>query len=747
MASSMDASNTNASPGDAAANPALSTTAPSTTAPSTTGPPNAGRPSTLAEFLGSALLAFESQADGALLSRDLIAFLNHIPCGVFWKDTGARFQGGNAALLSSLGLTSIRQLIGRTDHDFHNQADAELYRADDLHVMETDTPIIDRLEPQSFYTGQATYVSTTKLPLHDETGRVIGLIGLFVEIDNPTGTQQAIDVFETRLEERLDETQVHPDDGAWEFDVTTNLIRLSGRAAGLSGLGEEEVELPWPEVARLVDPQFRLLLEDSLRAQPTIPNAPMIAAEVPMTGDDGVLRWFKVIGAGVAEGGRILRIRGTVTDITADRNRRNELLRLATVDWMTGLGTRAALMDRLGSLLPNTASGLVLLDLDDFKVVNDSLGHEWGNLLLQAVATRLQELRPDPGVRVLAIVRFSGDEFGMLLTNADLDATVRFAENAVAALAEPFVVDDLEVYTSASCGVVHYPLAPDNAEHVLRDADTALSAAKAAGKNRSVLFHQAMRDQAVAELERHNLIRGAAKSMDFVLHYQPIFTADTTTMIGAEALIRWTPDAERTLYPDQFLPYLESSGLIVPVGAWVLDEACRQFAEWRDAGQTVSFISVNLSRVQFRDRALVETVRATLSRHGVAPEDLHLEVTETAVTSETDDVPAQLAQLQDMGVTVSMDDFGVGQSALSVLYELPLDVIKIDRAFIARITADSVEPVTAAVLNIAHSLGLKVIAEGVETPDQLAWLQRRDCHLIQGYLLGRPVPGADIQFS
>ena len=298
------------------------------------------------------------------------------------------------------------------------------------------------------------------------------------------------------------------------------------------------------------------------------------------------------------------------------------------------------------------------------------------------------------------------------------------------------------MFVSASIGVVHRSLDHATPPDLLRDVDNALYRAKRSGRGSFCVFDPAMREQADYELQLHNRIRMAVRNMEFELHYQPLYDALDGSMVAVEALIRWRPsDTGQLVSPAVFLPYLERSGMILSVGRWVIDEACKQLAEWRatDSRMNDVGISVNVSRAQFRDSGLTSCVLQALERNGLDASDLSLEITETVVAQSIDELIDQLIAVRGLGVKVAVDDFGVGHSSLSALYDLPVDVLKIDRSFIDRIQSDTKEPITSAALDIAKSLGLETVAEGVETDEQAEWLRSSGCNVLQGFLLSRPL--------
>ena len=420
-------------------------------------------------------------------------------------------------------------------------------------------------------------------------------------------------------------------------------------------------------------------------------------------------------------------------------------------DPLTGLPNRVLFLDRLSRVLarssrrPDSLNAVLFLDLDRFKLVNDSLGHVIGDQLLVGIAQRLEAcLRSsDTLARVDAehtIARLGGDEFTILLESirhaADASAV---AERIHRELAAPFHIAGHEVFASASVGIVTSVHGYDSPEAVLRDADTAMYRAKALGKARSELFDTGMRQRALVRLQLETDLRHAIDRGEFQLHYQPIVELASGRLDGFEGLLRWQHADRGLILPTDFIPTAEETGLIVPIGIWVLREACRQMASWQaEFRPTLPLtVSVNLSGKQFMQRDLVEQIEVALRESGLSPAQLKLEITETTIIENIDSVATKMLRLKAIGVQLALDDFGTGYSSLSYLHRLPIDSLKIDKSFIQAVMQDSGE-IVSAIIGLAHTLRLDVIAEGVETPRQRARLAGLGCEFAQGYLFSGP---------
>jgi diguanylate cyclase (GGDEF)-like protein len=439
-----------------------------------------------------------------------------------------------------------------------------------------------------------------------------------------------------------------------------------------------------------------------------------------------------------------------IADIMAGLHDRREnerrIRHQALHDPLTGLPNRALLRDRLEHALSRTARtggqvGVVYLDLDQFKVINDSLGHETGDALLQLVAPRLaSELRSAD-----TLARLGGDEFVVLCDDAEDPAgPLRLAQRLVAVFEEPFELDGDALFVGASAGVaLSGPGATPRS--LLRDADAAMYQAKALGRGRCELFDDELRQQVLGRLRIETSLRNALPAGELRLVFQPIVDLYTGETVETEALLRWHSAEHGFVSPADFIPVAEDTGLIVPIGAWVLADACRSAAAWRTAGSTAG-VSVNLSPRQLAQPDLVAHVERVLAETGLAPGALTLEITESTLLGGGDRPLQVLDELKDLGIRLALDDFGTGYSSLAYLTRLPLDELKLDRAFIARLEPGSQETeVTAAIMEMASAMHLQVVAEGVETPEHLEMLQALGCPLGQGFYFARPLPPADLE--
>jgi diguanylate cyclase (GGDEF)-like protein len=427
---------------------------------------------------------------------------------------------------------------------------------------------------------------------------------------------------------------------------------------------------------------------------------------------------------------------------------------LAYYDGLTGLPNRRMYKEQLSQALRRAEHrkrpvATCFLDLDGFQRINERLGHEGGDRLLREVGKRLSRsvrfsdavARSRPHDEDFPISRLGGDEFTLLLTEVtDSQDAARVARRVLKALSEPFAIDGHEVFTSASMGIAIYPTDGRDPDDLLRNADTAMFCAKGRGRNNFQFYTRSMNAEASRRLHLETRLRQALKRRELALHYQPILAANGGALIGAEALLRWDDPEMGGVRPDEFVPIAEESGLIVPIGEWVLRTACAQCREWHEAGFPDLRMAVNLSGHQLRLSNLVETVARVLEETGLSPTHLELEITESTIMQDDDATIAAFEQLRQMGVGLALDDFGTGYSSLSYLRRFALTRVKIDRSFVKGIPDDPYDgALTAAIIGMAHSIGLKVVAEGVETPEQAGFLTERHCDELQGFLFSRAV--------
>lgn len=551
-----------------------------------------------------------------------------------------------------------------------------------------------------------------------------------------------------KSEERYALASQGANDGLWDWDLLANEVYFSPRWKSMLGYKEEEVGRNPDEWLARVHPSDVTKLKVAISAH-TGGSTGDFQSDYRIAHKDGIYRWMLARGLAVrGADGKAYRMVGSQTDITDRKLAEEQLRHGAFHDALTGLPNRTLFVDRLAFLMrrakrePNYLLAALFLNIDRFKVVNDSLGYGGGNELLTAVSHRLE------GCLRLGdtLARLGADEFTILLDDVEgANDAVQVAEQIQRELARPFDIHGQEIYVTASIGIALGKGSYNQPEDLLRDADIAMYRAKTLGRARYELFDVTMNAGGAALLRLEAELRRAVERKEFRLFYQPIFSLKDNAVAGAEALIRWQHPQRGLVMPMDFVPFAEETGLIVTVGEWVLEAACAQAKIWQNTGYSKLFLAVNFSPRQFQDQNLLELVRKTLEKTALSPRSLEIEVTEGAAMRDVNFSLATLNALSKMGIQIAIDDFGTGYSSLGYLKRFPIHTVKIDRSFVKDIRGVSDDAALAKVIiAMGHSLKLNVVAEGVETQDQLAFLKAHECDQAQGYLLGMPMPSEEL---
>ena len=545
-------------------------------------------------------------------------------------------------------------------------------------------------------------------------------------------------------EERYDLAARGANDGLWDWNLKKNEIYYSLRWKTMLGFKEEQISDNPDEWLKRIHPEDQRRVREYLISHIN-GNTSHFEHEYRIQHANGSYVWILTRGLAVSDTqGNAYRIAGSQTDLTARKLVEERLAYGALHDGLTGLPNRELFMDRLKQRMeltkrhPDNLFAVLFLDIDRFKVVNDSLGHSVGDQLLISTARRLHLcLRPEDTVS-----RLSGDEFAILLNEVqDVSDTIRVAERIQARMRETTVLEAVNRSTTVSIGIIMFEDKYTQPQDMLRDADTAMYRAKALGGGRYQVFDTTMHAQALTLLQLEADMKRAVKNQEWTVYYQPIISVASGKVSGVEALVRWMHPERGIVSPLDFIPQAEDIGLIIPIGEFVLRTACLQTKVWRDSGFPNLWVSVNLSGRQFQDQHLVHKIRQILDETGLPSNGLRLEVTESVAMQDITYGIRVLKELKKIGVHVSLDDFGNGYSSLSYLKQFSLNVLKIDQSFIQDILVNkNSEAITMAIIAMARSLGLEVVAEGVEKEEQLAFLKSKLCDEVQGFLFSMPLP-------
>lgn len=531
--------------------------------------------------------------------------------------------------------------------------------------------------------------------------------------------------------------------GSWEWNLKSGEIYWSDELYRIFGFEPGDpavIRIDW--MIGLINPEDRPAFKKAILGASHNGQPFNLIHRIITAGTEGEIVVNSQAEVELGPNGRALLISGTTVDITARIRAESEVQHLINYDTLTGLPNRNLLHDRLKLAMAHAAReksmvGVMVLDLDRFKSINDSLGHRAGDKLLKTIATRLEACLRESDT----LARLGGDEFVIMMVNLlHEDGITVVAKKILAVISEPVYIEGHEIYTSASVGIAVYPMDGDDGHTLIKHADLAMYQAKELDRNNFQFFSREMNIKMLERMMLENSMRRALDKQEFFLVYQPQVDARSGMIIGIEALLRWRHPDLGLLAPDKFITLAEETGFILQLGEWVLREACRQNREWQDQGLPAVRMAVNLSARQFGQYHLDEMIAATLMETGLAPEWLELEITESAVMKNAEENISILGALKEMGVALAIDDFGTGYSSLAYLKHFPISRLKIDRSFVRDITTKPDDAAIAEIIiSMAQTLKLNVLAEGVETRAQMEFLSFHNCIEMQGYLFSRPV--------
>ena len=643
-------------------------------------------------------------------------------------DLKCEFANAAYARTYSSDTTSI---IGKTLVEIIGEPAAKTIEPYIAQVMKGQSASYER--PLVFPNGSQGVIEVTLVPHFDANGTTCGAFVLINDITRHRASEQAIRDSEERLRKFSDATS----EGI-VFLENGIIVDCNEAAARMTRLSVNQ--LIGRQNADFVAPESIEAVVNNIRAGFERPY------EVTLLRADGTRFAAEVVGKDIVSSGKTLRMTA-IRDISDRKQAEARIHFLAHHDILTHLPNRALLMDRLQVLLAsarrqNGLVGVLFIDLDNFKTINDSLGHYAGDELLKRVAGRLQSCLRGADM----VGRLGGDEFVVVVTDvARAEDLAAVAEKIAEAISEPFSLEEQILSVSGSIGISVFPKDGETPDTLIRNADAAMYLAKDRGRSNFQYFMPSLNKSAFQALAMESGIRKAIKQVEFLLHYQPEVMAKTGVVSTVEALIRWKHPELGLLGPDQFISVAEHRGLIMPIGRWVINEAIRQVRVWADEGIKVP-VAVNLSAIQFKQKDLVEDIAARLREHGVSGELLELELTESLFMEDVNATSRTLHELKDLGISLAVDDFGTGYSSLSYLKRYPIDKIKIDRSFSRDVPVDADDvAITLAIIGLANSLGLKVVAEGVETQTQRTFLEDNQCDYIQGFLISQPLDPQDMR--
>jgi len=682
------------------------------------------------------------KAENALLESEnrLHTILDSVEAFIYIKDEHYNYQYANRRVRELFG-KPMAEIVGRDDAVFFDANTAANLRLNDRRVIEQG----ERVAQEEVNTNAKDQITSAylsvKLPLRDQEGGIYGLCGISTDITDRKLTEASLRVAAAAFDSQ---------EGMLITDANNMILRINQSFAEMSGYSMEEVfgQTPSMFASGRQDDAFYAAMWH------TINSSGSWQGEIWDRRKNGEIypKWLTITAVKGSDG-VVTNYVATHTDITERKNAELQIRHLAFYDPLTQLPNRRLLADRLEqALIASTRSqregALLFIDLDNFKTLNDTLGHHKGDLLLQEVARRVAGCLRECDT----VARLGGDEFVVMLEDLS-DHVVEAASQAeavgekiLAAISQPFDLDGLEHRSSSSIGVTLFGMPHHSCDELMIRADLAMYQSKAAGRNTLRFFDPGMQAKVSARVGLESDLREGLKQGQLVLHYQPQLDA-SGHVTGVESLVRWQHPQRGMVSPAEFIPLAEETGLILPLGLWVLETACRQLVQWApDPVRADLCIAVNVSAGEMHQADFVEQVQAVLARTGANPRRLKLELTESLLLKDIEDTIAKMHRLKALGVSFSLDDFGTGYSSLSYLKRLPLEQLKIDQSFVRDVLTDPNDAAIArTVVALAHSLGLSVIAEGVETRDQRDWLAQQGCNAYQGYLFSRPLPIAALE--
>lgn len=667
----------------------------------------------------------------------LKSVIDTMPARVFWKDTELRYLGCNSIFSRDAGRSSPDELVGKDDFQMPWKNQAAQYRADDLQVMRSGIARLNYEEPQTTPDGHELWLRTSKVPLRDEGGEIVGILGLYEDITAQKTAAEKLRLSALVLENSSEAVLI--------TDEQNRIVEINPAFTKLTGYTRDEVLGEDPALLRSGRHEsafYRGMWQE-------IDAHGFWQGEVWNRRKNGEIfaEWLTINTIRNPDGS-VHRYVGLFSDITEKKKSEELIWTQANFDPLTRLPNRRMFNDRLAQDIKKahragSKLALLFLDLDRFKEVNDSLGHDAGDGLLIEAAQRIASCVRESDT----VARLGGDEFIVILSElGDRSSVERIATAILNALAQPFALGSEVAHVSASLGITLYPDDATTPGAILKNADQAMYAAKNSGRNRFSYFTSVMQEEALHRLRLLNDLHGALKAGELQLYYQPIVEISSGRIFKAEALLRWFHPKRGLINPAQFIPLAEESGLIHEIGDWVFGQAANQAREWASRYAADFQISVNKSPLQIQSQRECCKWRERMLSGKAQGRNLVIEITERLLLDNSPGVTAELLAFRDAGIQLAIDDFGTGYSALSYLKKLDIDYIKLDQSFICNLETDrSDKALSEAIVVMAHKLGLQVIAEGVETQAQLDLLAGMGCDFAQGFLYSRAIPAQEFE--
>jgi diguanylate cyclase (GGDEF)-like protein/PAS domain S-box-containing protein len=659
------------------------------------------------------------------------ALINTLPDPVWLKDMEGVFLTCNHAFERLLGAPASA-IIGKTDYDFFPAALADFFRQKDHEAILASTPNINEEWVAVAGSEKRILLETTKTSLPGVSGEPVGVLGIARDITERNRSEEYLHLM-SKVFYNSGEAILITDADRRILAVNREFTKLTGYSEA-EAIGKNPKFLSNGNTPRQVYQEMWDTLAESDFWQGELWDRRKTGEAFPKRLSISAVRDVE---------GKIVNYIGNFEDITQRKIAEDKIRYLAHHDALTGLPNRFSLHERMEQCIAfarrlDSSLAVMLIDLDHFKTINDTLGHNVGDQLLIQVAKRLQQSVRDSDI----VARLGGDEFVVVLSRVEKSTDViDVAGKIVARVAAPYTIAGHELRTSPSVGVCIYPDDATEIGDLIKNADIAMYHAKAVGRRNYQFYTEKMREEVAQRVTVEHELESALKNGEFVLHYQPQIELDTGRVVGVEALVRWQHPVRGLIPPCNFIPLAEETKLIIPLGKWILEAACRQLKRWHEDGLSDLHVSVNLSAIQFQDNMLPELIRQALAQFGLHARYLHLEITESMAMHHPETGIVMMNTLADIGVKLAIDDFGTGYSSLAYLKIFPVNIIKIDRSFVKDIETDENDAAICEItMLLAQKLGMLVVAEGVETTAQRQFLSNLGCQWVQGYLFSKPLP-------